>query len=418
MNIRNYLMSMIEDKVSSEITNIASTSIMSTIKNPDISFIYGLLMYLCTYTPNYMKKIYPEVYKSIAEAIKSSYKPEDEVRSSVIANLREAWNKSIPSKMLVIVHGTLISVNTEVPQNYDSDCTSTNVEINLVGPLHMNVVNDIQELAVWVDGLVDIRPIGNTFSNGTTNISVCTASKAKDLPGCYRRIGVGFGGVETICKTMEAIFFKGKESLLESLDKFLKNYNRYASSGVRNSYGLLLHGKPGTGKSTIASGIAARYNMPLVKISWGGVAVDELEELIRACCSTRGVVLFDDCDSMMSVKDANGNLIYRDILLKTLDGVYCDGINPVIFVLTTNFIEKIDEAIKRPGRIDLNLHVGNIYREDAERMCQYFHLSGVHELMDILAEKNPKALKSLEFNKLDIDGVNPSWLQSTIIEAI
>ena len=242
MNIRNYLISMIEDKVSSEITNIASTSIMSTIKNPDKSFMYGLLMYLCTYTPNYMKKIYPDVYKNIREAIKSSYKPEDEVRNSVIANLREAWIKSIPSKILVLVHGTLISVNTEVPQNHDSDCSVVNVEINMVGPRHMNVVNDIQELALWVDELEDVRPIGNTFANGTTTISVSTASKVKDLPGCYRREVARFGGADVICKSMEAIFFDGKESLLESLDKFLKNYNRYASSGVRNSYGLLLHG--------------------------------------------------------------------------------------------------------------------------------------------------------------------------------
>ena len=70
MNIRNYLISMIEDKVSSEITNIASTSIMSTIKNPDKSFMYGLLMYLCTYTPNYMKKIYPGDTKDAIEVFR------------------------------------------------------------------------------------------------------------------------------------------------------------------------------------------------------------------------------------------------------------------------------------------------------------------------------------------------------------
>lgn len=416
MNIQRYLTSMVESKITSGVSKIVSDSFMSTITNPDVAFIYGLLMYLCTYTPNYMMKAYPEVYKNIKEAIKNSYKSEYEVRASVIANLREGWNKSIPSKMTVFVHGTLISANVEVPQNRNNDCSVVNVEINFVGPFHMSVVDDIQKLGAWVDELSDARPIGNTYENGTTTISMCTASKSNDLPNFYcRRRGES---KDVICKSMEAIYFNGKETLSESLDKFLKNYTRYASSGVRNSYGLLLYGDPGTGKSTIAYGIAARYNMPLVKISWGGLSVDELENLVRACCSTRGVVLFDDCDSMMSVKDANGNLIYRDILLKTLDGVYCDGINPVIFVLTTNFIEKIDDAIKRPGRIDLNLHVGNIYREDAERMCQYFHLSGVRELMDILEEKNPKALKSLEFNKLDIDGVNPSWLQSTIIEAI
>ena len=74
MNIQRYLTSMVENKITSEVSKIVSGSLMSTITNPDVAFIYGLLMYLCTYTPNYMMKAYPEVYKNIKEAIKNSHK--------------------------------------------------------------------------------------------------------------------------------------------------------------------------------------------------------------------------------------------------------------------------------------------------------------------------------------------------------
>lgn len=416
MNIQNYLTSMVKNQVSSAVMNTITSSLKSTIVNPDISFTYGLLMYLCTYAPNYMKKTHPVIYKEISEAVKSSHSSENEVRSSVTSHLREAWHGAIPSKIMTIIYGTVISMDVTVPQNPHADDggTVTKCEIAISGPFHMRVIDDIQKISRWVDNLTDVRPVGSTYANGVTSICMTNASDPGDLPPSHQQM-VG-GTTDIICKSMESIFFKGKDSLISSLDKFKLNYNRYVSSGIRKSYGVLLYGDPGTGKSTIAAGIAARYSYPLIKISWGGLEVDQLERLIRSCCSSSGVVLFDDCDSMMEVKDTNGNLIYRDILLRTLDGLYCNGINPVIFVLTTNFIDKIDPAIQRPGRIDYKLHVGNIHREDADGMCKYFRLSGLDELIEILKEKNPEALNRLE--NLDEEGVNPSWLQSTIVEVI
>ena len=413
MSIKNYLTSMAENKITTEVTNMVTSSFMTTIVNPDQEFIYGVLIYLCTYTPNYMRKIHPSVYNEISKAIECSCNSDTAIRGSVKAHIRSAWHNSIPCKIVVVIHGTLISMEVTVPQSRDGDCSSVSVTVSIVGPFHMSVIDDIKKISSWAGNLNDAKQVGATYLNGVTDIVMCNASSKRDLPG---RFQASDECSSIICKTMESIFFKDKESLISSLDKFQNNFNRYVSSGIRKSYGVLLYGDPGTGKSTIAAGIAARYSNYLIKISWGGLEVNELEDLIRASCSNSGVVLFDDCDSMMDVKDTNGNLIYRDILLRTLDGVYCNGISPVIFVLTTNFIDKIDDAIKRPGRIDFISHVGNIHTRDANEMCKYFHLSGLEELIEILREKNPEALPRLE--KLDDEGVNPSWLQSTIVEAI
>lgn len=440
MNAGNYLMNIIKREVSKEINNGFNELISTEVKNPPYTFISAVLIYLCTYNPNYMRVSYPGIYAHITSAIsdwESCYKrchdsenssEKNEKIDELFRRLNDASDIATPCKISTIIHGVYISADISIPRESSTDTDSVTYKhssFRFIGINHKNIVDEICMIEKWLIhkrfesqySIVSSRDISQASTSlETGDINMINVGKVDDIPRAVIPSGnIHRSYVQTV-KSFNSIFFEGKDKFIRHIDNFIANFDKIASTGVQKSYGIMMHGDPGTGKTTIAKAIALRYNMPLIKMTWGGIDVKELEASLSTICTSSVVVLFDDCDGMLSITDNNGNLAYRDLLLKTLDGVFCAGNSPVIFVLTTNFIEKIDDAIIRPGRIDLNIQLGNIHRDGIDEMCKYFGIDDVDHLIDILREKNPDAVPM--FDDLDHTGINPAWLQSKIIDVI
>lgn len=131
------------------------------------------------------------------------------------------------------------------------------------------------------------------------------------------------------------------------------------------SYSMLLYGPPGTGKSTIAEEIAKAKNWPLVTITpsdFIASGADQVETKAKSIFKVleeqeEMVVLFDEIDRLILDRDSSSYHKQSDLfqfmtpsmLVKLKD---LRTKQKIIFIIATNYEERIDMAIKRIGRID------------------------------------------------------------------
>lgn len=176
-------------------------------------------------------------------------------------------------------------------------------------------------------------------------------------------------------RTFESVFLKEgqREILVNSIKKFLDNEEAYAKVSIPYRMGILLHGSPGSGKSSTATAIANEFGIDVYYISLSSIDDDEaLEDCFKAV-PPRSVLILEDIDVVSAVKDRDkddSKGITMSGMLNVLDGMLSN--HGVITIMTTNRIDSIDDAIVRPGRIDLRMELDNIDMYQLENMCTYF----------------------------------------------
>jgi chaperone BCS1 len=210
-----------------------------------------------------------------------------------------------------------------------------------------------------------------------------------DVVACHRRrLGVqsslfayndGWDLVEGYApRLLDSVILQSgeKEHLLQDIENFRKSRRRYARLGVPYHRGYLFYGPPGTGKTSLVSALAANFGLAIYSIN---LAVFNDRSLMNAVnqVAPSSVLLFEDIDCMKSgearlpsntrtndgmqardpkVNVADQNGVTLSGLLNVLDGFYAP--TNVLFMMTTNRIEILDEALLRPGRIDYKLYLG------------------------------------------------------------
>lgn len=159
-----------------------------------------------------------------------------------------------------------------------------------------------------------------------------------------------------------------KERIVEDVQDFAASGKWYYDRGIPYRRGYLLYGPPGTGKSSFIQALAGEldYDIAILNLSERGLTDDRLNHLLTIVPS-RTIVLLEDVDAAFSKRrvqtDADGyrgaNVTFSG-LLNALDGV-ASAEERIIF-LTTNHVERLDEALVRPGRVDMTVRLGEVTR--------------------------------------------------------
>ena len=170
-----------------------------------------------------------------------------------------------------------------------------------------------------------------------------------------------------------------KEKIVADIKDFLYSGNWYYERGIPYRRGYLLYGIPGSGKSSFIQALAGEldYNIAILNLSERGLTDDRLSHLLTVV-PRRTLVLLEDVDAAFSNRrlqaDADGyqgaNVTFSG-LLNALDGV-ASAEERIIF-LTTNHIERLDEALVRPGRVDMTVRLGEATQWQTSHLWDRFY---------------------------------------------
>lgn len=185
-----------------------------------------------------------------------------------------------------------------------------------------------------------------------------------------------------------------KKQIISEMDKFICFEKIFGGNGIPYKKGFLFYGPPGTGKTSLVKALAYMYNIPIYSFDINNSTINDenITTVINSISSGNNrILLFEDIDSAFATKEelksqakhltipnetnpitkSNEKSLTNDKnnddnatkatttvkyltysgLLNALDGVM-SGQHGTILIMTTNYHQKLGQALIRPGRID------------------------------------------------------------------
>ncbi len=174
-----------------------------------------------------------------------------------------------------------------------------------------------------------------------------------------------------------------KDELMD-VAAWLRDPERFAALGAEPPRGVLLFGPPGTGKTMLARAVAAQAGVDFFSASGSsfvemfvGRGAARIRRLFKeARKSGRAVIFIDELDAVGGARSGgggDGGSSEREQalnqLLVELDGFEKDP-GTVIVIAASNYVDKLDKALLRPGRFDRQVLVSPPDRDGREAILR------------------------------------------------
>jgi energy-coupling factor transporter ATP-binding protein EcfA2 len=233
-------------------------------------------------------------------------------------------------------------------------------------------------------------------------------------------------------KSLKTIYGSYMSNIVKRINFFIKNRDWYIKKGIPHTLGLLLHGPPGCGKTSLIKAIANDTHRHIINIQLNKqVTQSQLKSLffneeifvfnkktgqneLFLIPLEQRIYVMEDVDAIsdilysrdvvnkqreiedkvrqetyeearhdaikkgyapppppQNIKEDNKEQLTLAFILNLLDGIL--ETPGRIIILTTNHPEKLDSALVRPGRIDLDIHFNRCSRETIVELVIKFY---------------------------------------------
>ncbi|CAI9105952.1 OLC1v1004989C1 [Oldenlandia corymbosa var. corymbosa] len=221
---------------------------------------------------------------------------------------------------------------------------------------------------------------------------------------------------------------KKKKEIMDDLINFSKAKEYYAKIGKAWKRGYLLYGPPGTGKSTMIAAMANLLNYDVYDLELTSVKDNSELRKLLIDTSGRSIIVIEDIDCSLDltgqrdqrntktkedkkdpvekiiktkkVEDNNksSSQVTLSGLLNFIDGLWsaCGGERLIVF--TTNYVEDLDPALIRRGRMDKHIELSYCRFEAFKDLAKIYLNIESHELFD----KVGKLLEEIEMTPADV----------------
>ena len=186
-------------------------------------------------------------------------------------------------------------------------------------------------------------------------------------------------------RTLDTVFIPAetRTQITESIRKFIDGEEWYKEHAIPYHFGMLLYGPPGTGKSSIVKALTEEFDCFVYYIKQSEFLKAFTENTggwlnSLSCNSKPSFVVIEDIDKISfcnvlrnrkknDKNDGTDNEIgdvagaFLGQFLNVMDGV--NSPSNTIWIFTTNYIDELEPALIRPGRIDMKFEIGYITNE-------------------------------------------------------
>jgi hypothetical protein len=159
--------------------------------------------------------------------------------------------------------------------------------------------------------------------------------------------------------------------LVEDVRRFVAAREWFSERGIPWRRGWLAHGAPGTGKTSVVRALATEHDLPVHVFDLGSLGNHSFRDawsqmLAHAPC----IALIEDIDAVFEGRDnrTEGAGPTFDCVINCIGGISaCDG---VLLFVTTNRQESIDPALRRGGRLDMEVEFLRLDRAGRWKMAR------------------------------------------------